>query len=286
MNSLNKVTTSTSNFSSPIKARSFNNVIAQYLASLSKYPLLKHDKVIELFKILDKDSGASLSMKKAARKKLIESNLRLVISIARKYQFHGLPLEDLIQEGNIGLMKAIDDHFRWEKGYRFSTYARWWIIQSINEYVLKAKRMIRLPPHAATIQRKLMAEAEKYREKFGTEPTIDELANLTGSSKKVASATMHAGKGTISLQKPAFKNQDGSVSLIQDVIKDDRENLNPFARISSKELLKVTLEVLGTLSKKEETIIRLRFGLTDCSPQDYPITDDEISQVESGKNFQ
>lgn len=268
------------------RVQSFDNVMGQYLTALRNYPLLKHPKVVELFQTLE-DETASKAEKHAARQKLTVSNLRLVVSIAKCYAGHKLPMEDLIQEGNIGLMKAIT-RFDWKRGFKFSTYATWWIKQAIGQHVLKNKRTIRLPAHAATVQRKLMQAAAAYREKFGQEATIEELTDIVGASATVARATMHAGRGTISLQQPAYVSRGGGEgAMIQDVVPDTRSGCSPFQNVSEKQLLEIVKRVMSRLSPKEEAILRLRFGLTEDSTDSsaFPITEDEIAQVMAGKGL-
>jgi RNA polymerase primary sigma factor len=266
--------------------RKFDSVMAQYLASLRNYPLLPHPKVVELFQTLE-DGVSSVATKHAARQKLTVSNLRLVVSIAKQYMGHKLPMEDLIQEGNIGLMKAIT-RFDWKRGYRFSTYATWWIKQAIGQHVLKNKRTIRLPAHAATVQRKLMQAAAAYREEFGQEATLEELTEIVGASETVVKATMHAGRGTISLQQPAYISRGGGEgAMIQDVVPDTRSGCSPFQNVSEKQLLEITKRVMSKLTPKEEAILRLRFGLVEDGKNSdaYPITEGEMAQVMAGKGL-
>jgi RNA polymerase primary sigma factor len=147
-----------------------NTAISNYLSSLQSYPQLDHEELIKLFQ--DYEKGGNVS--EAARKKLTESNLRLVVYVAKKQKGHNLPLEDLIQEGNLGLLKAIE-RFDWKKGFRFSTYATWWIKQAISQHILKRKKIIRLPAHAASVQKKLIQASIAFKEEMGCEPTPEEL---------------------------------------------------------------------------------------------------------------
>jgi RNA polymerase primary sigma factor len=268
-------TTRKSKESSDIKA----DAVGSYLASLHKLPQLKHPEVVDLFKTLEQGNSAS----ERARKKLIECNLRLVVSIAKQYKGHNLPIEDLIQEGNIGLMKAVE-RFKWEKGFKFSTYATWWIKQAIGQHVLKRKRIIRLPAHAAAIQRKMLKAADEFRESMGCEPTQEELQAMIGASETVVKATMHSGRNVISLQQPisASESSDGTIG---DKIEDDRLGSDPHENVEQKELLEITRRVLDTLSMKEAAILRLRFGLCDDNAGSYPITELEIDEVMSGKGL-
>ena len=152
-----------------------DGALKSYLGALNRHPQLPHAEMMSLFQRLE--GGES-----SAKNRLVEANLRLVVSIAKQYRGHNIPLEDLVQEGNIGLMKSIE-RFDYRKGFRFSTYATWWIKQAIGQHVLKRKRMIRLPAHAAGVQRKLVSAAEEYRKEFGVEPSQEELAELTGASE-------------------------------------------------------------------------------------------------------
>jgi RNA polymerase primary sigma factor len=268
------------------------NVVSMYLSTLQRYPQLKHPEVVELFKqynagvVRDADDEVVSRSKEAQgiRNKLTECNLRLVVSIAKQYKGHNLPIEELIQEGNIGLMKAVD-RFKHEKGFRFSTYATWWIKQAIGQFILKRKSTIRMPAHAKTVQRKMLQAAEEYRKAMGCEPTVEELTALVGASETVVKATMHAGRSTISLQQPLSTSGDGDT--IEDKVEDDRPGADPFENVAEKQLLEVAQDVLSGLSAKEAAILRLRFGLVEDSTDStqYPITEEEARAVMSGKGL-
>lgn len=268
------------------------NVVSSYLTALQRFPQLNKQQATELFQAYEKgckrDAEGEVTERTPEaikiRKKLTECNLRLVVSIAKQYKGHNIPIEDLIQEGNIGLMKSID-RFKWEKGFMFSTYATWWIKQAIGQHVLKRKRMIRLPAHAATVQRKMLQAAEEFRETSGTEPTTEELMEIVGASETVVKATMHSGRGIISLQQPL--NTSGEGDTIEDKVEDERPGSDPFANVAEKQLLEITKDVLMSLSHKEAAILRLRFGLVDDSTDssEYPITEEEMRSVMEGKGL-
>lgn len=252
-----------------------DSIIQDYLKDLKSFSLLKHPEVVTLFK--DYVEGDSASAKKA-KKKLIESNLRLVISIAKKHKGHNIPLEDLIQEGNLGLLKAID-RFDYKRGFKFSTYATWWIKQAISQHILKRKRMIRLPAHAASVQKKIVQAADEYRSMMGCEPSNDELLDLIDASETVVKATIASGRNTVSLNQTLSSDPDSGT--IDEKIKDEDENVNPFHVTSSKELLCIVQKVLQTLSEKESAILRLRFGLFDenMDTTDYVINESDINDL-------
>jgi len=261
-----------------LKFSSRNDVVHSYLNDMKSFTQLKHPEVVTLFKeyALGGTSGEK------ARKKLIESNLRLVISIAKKHKGHNIPLEDLIQEGNLGLLKAIE-RFDWKKGFRFSTYATWWIKQAISQHVLKRKRMIRLPAHAATLQKKLLQAADEFREQMGCDPSDEDLMELVDASETVVKATLSSGRNVISLNQATSSDPDAGT--LEDKLEDIEERNNPFTSVSSKELMGIVRNVLMTLSDKESAILRLRFGLFD-EPDDkdsYSITSEDLDVVAAGQ---
>lgn len=270
----------TKNKKNSLNTNSEHNVIASYFDSLYQIPQLKHEELVELFKTYE----AKNALSDKARTKLVECNLRLVVSIAKQYKNNSMPLEDLVQEGNIGLLKAVEK-FDWRKGFRFSTYATWWIKQAIGHHVLKRKRMVRLPAHAATIQRKLIQATNDYREAMGCDPSQEELMELVGASETVVKATIISGRDAVSLQQNVGHSEGGEF-LLQDVIEDERLEMNPFENIAKKQLIEIARNVLNSLSPKESAILRLRFGLVDDVINDnetYPISDEEVTALMHGK---
>lgn len=264
-----------------------SELMQSYLDSLYSMPRLTHEELCALYSEFE-NSSTSPKSKELIRKKLIESNLRLVVSIAKTYKGHQLPILDLIQEGNIGLMKAVE-RFDYTRGFKFSTFATWWIKQAIGQHVQKRKRVVRLPAHAIAAQKRLMQAAEKFQQDHGVAPTDDELSNVVDDiSDTVKKATLFAGRGTISLDesyyKLGIKMSAGREKTIGDVIPDESGNVDPFTNCSDVETIQMIKRVISTLSVKEAAILRLRFGLVESNVDDeeFPITEEELAHIKNG----
>jgi RNA polymerase primary sigma factor len=260
--------------------------MSNYLSSLKNFQQLTHDDSIKLFreydegrKNIDDDSYELTPRSKVIRNKLVEANLKLVISIAKQYNGYNLPMEDLIQEGNLGLIKSIDKYDP-EKGFKFSTYATWWIKQAIGQHVLKRKRMIRMPAHAVSIQKRMIEMTADFKKEMGCDPTQEELLALLGTSENVLKATIQSSKNVISLQQLSYSSPDSDA--VEDHIEDKREGSDPFQNVSDKQISDIIRNVLHTLSPKEAIILRLRFGLVEdkSDSEGFPITQDEIVRMD------
>lgn len=252
------------------------DVMTAYFKDVRRHDQLKHPEVVDLFKTYE--SGGPEADK--ARKKLVECNLRLVSSIAKNYKNANIPLADLIQEGNIGLLKAIE-RFDHKRGFRFSTYATWWIKQAINQHITGRRRIIRLPAHAATLQRKLMQAIEEYKEQMGCEPSEEELITLVGASEVVVRATLASGRNVVSLSQPS--SVDSETNTLSDRIVD--ESPSPFEKVAMGELVDIVKGVLTKLSDKETAILRLRFGLVeeDIDRSEYLLTEQDSRELAAGR---
>jgi RNA polymerase primary sigma factor len=271
-----------------VSSKKQDSSISSYFSSLKRFDNLTHDESISLFrdyakgrKVIDKDQDCFelTNQSKLIRNRLIEANLKLVISIAKQYKGYSLPLEDLIQEGNLGLIKSID-RYDPEKGFRFSTYATWWIKQAIGQHILKRKRMIRLPAHAASVHRKLSDAVEDFKREMGCEPSQEELSAILGTSEDVLKATVQSSKSIVSLQQLSFSSPDSDA--VEDRIEDKSEGIDPFQNVSDKQVVTIIRDVLFSLSPKEATILRLRFGLAEENDDDvnFPISQSEINKIE------
>ena len=249
--------------------------IKMYLREIGQIPLLTYEEEIALaLKVLENDEEA--------KQKLIESNLRLVVSIAKKHTNRGLKMLDLIQEGNMGLMKAVEK-FEYEKGFKFSTYATWWIRQAITRAIADQGRTIRIPVHMIETINKIKKESRIILQETGKEATAEELAKKLEIPVDKVKSILEMNQDPISLETPVGSEED---SELGDFVEDDKF-LNPYdatTRVLQKEQLD---GVLKTLSEREEMVLRYRYGLDDGSPKTleevgkiFNVTRERIRQIE------
>ena len=238
-----------------------------YLRQIGKTPLLTQEEEIDLAKrILEGDEKA--------RNKLVKANLRLVVSIARKYLGRGLPLLDLIQEGNIGLMKATEK-FDYKKGFKFSTYATWWIKQAVSQSITNKSRAIRLPNHIMEQVSKIRHATKALTTELGRQPSNEELATHLNITPGKLNLILGAIQPTSSLEAPAYSNSKDEPLSMMDLLEDE-SSLSPEAHVmamSSSEEMRVAMEEF--LKPKERDVLKLRYGLNDGCHRNL----EEIAQV-------
>ena len=254
-----------------------NEILSVYLREINRIPLLSYDEEYEL--ALKAKAGD-----KAARDRIINANLRFVVSVAKKFRGNGLPLSDLIDEGNIGLITALDK-FEPEKGYHFISYAVWWIRQSIMKAISEKSRAVRLPLNRSNeliqiqkAQKSLMHEMEK------TAPTAEEIADLTGLDRKLVDDLLSISQDIVSFDSPVRKD-DESDSTFGDFIEDEADG--PETQIIDSSLKDEVQGILSVLTDKERAIIIKRFGLDGSEPKSlkeigegYGLTKERIRQIE------
>ena len=250
--------------------------VRMYLKEIGKVPLLSAAEEIEIAKrMADGDQDA--------KKQLAEANLRLVVSVAKRYVGRGMLFLDLIQEGNLGLIKAVEK-FDYRKGYKFSTYATWWIRQAITRAIADQARTIRIPVHMVETINKLIRVNRQLLQEYGREPRPDEIAREMGISEEKVREIIKVAQEPVSLETPIGEEED---SHLGDFIPDD--DAPAPAEVAAFTLLKEQLmEVLDTLTPREENVLRLRFGLDDGKARtleevgrEFKVTRERIRQIEA-----
>ena len=250
--------------------------VRMYLKEIGKVSLLSSDEEIELAQRMEKGDPA-------AKARLAEANLRLVVSIAKRYVGRGMQLLDLIQEGNLGLMKAVEK-FDYKKGYKFSTYATWWIRQAITRAIADQARTIRIPVHMVETINKLLRVSRQLLQELGREPTNEEIAERMDIPASRVREILKISQDPVSLETPIGEEED---SHLGDFIKD--ENITAPADAAAFVLLKEQLnEVLYTLTDREQEVLKLRFGLEDGRARtleevgrEFNVTRERIRQIEA-----
>ena len=255
---------------------SLNDPVRMYLKEIGKIPLLT----------LEEEHKLAVRMAEGdeeAQKKMTEANLRLVVSIAKRYVGRGLPFLDLIQEGNLGLIKAVGK-FDYTKGYKFSTYATWWIRQSITRAIADQARTIRIPVHMVETINRVLRTSHSMVQKLGREPTTKEIADELHIEESKVEEVLKIAQEPVSLETPIGEEED---SHLGDFIQDD-EASQPSEEASYTLLREQLEEVLSTLTPREEQVLRMRFGLTDGKPhtleevgKEFDVTRERIRQIES-----
>jgi RNA polymerase primary sigma factor len=239
---------------------------------------LSSDQIKETVRAIEKGEAKA----KEAKSEMVKANLRLVISIARRYLNRGLQFLDLIQEGNIGLMKAVDK-FEYKRGYKFGTYATWWIRQAMTRAIADQARTIRIPVHMIDIINKLNRTSRTLVQQNGREPTLEEIAEKMGISLEKVQKILKITKKPISLETPIGEEED---SRLEDFI-EDKEAISPQDVAISSSMTKQIQRVLSTLNQREEKILRMRFGIGEKHDhtleevgQDFELTRERIRQIE------
>ena len=261
---------------SALEGVSIEDPVRMYLKEIGKVPLLSAEEEIELAKRMEEGD-------EEAKKKLAEANLRLVVSIAKRYVGRGMLFLDLIQEGNLGLIKAVEK-FDYHKGYKFSTYATWWIRQAITRAIADQARTIRIPVHMVETINKLIRVSRQLLQELGREPLPEEIAEEMNMPVDRVREILKISQEPVSLETPIGEEED---SHLGDFIQDD--NVPVPAEAAAFTLLKEQLvEVLGTLTEREQKVLCLRFGLEDGRARtleevgkEFNVTRERIRQIEA-----
>jgi RNA polymerase sigma factor RpoD-like protein len=281
--------------------RDEEDLVRLYLTDIGQYPLLTKDDEVRLAQLIEGGNAAREQMVRAksltpakkrelrrcarqgdaAQRTFVQSNLRLVVSIAKKYQASGLPLLDLIQEGNLGLMHAVEK-FDWRKGFKFSTYATWWIRQAITRAIADHSRTIRIPVHMVETLNRISRVNRSLVNEMGREPTPEELAQRTGVPARKVRLILESSRKPLSLETPI-----GDDSELGDFL-EDKGAESPNDNLITQDLTNQVERALSTLSPKEKEILRLRFGIGEAGEHTleevgrrFSVTRERIRQIET-----
>ena len=262
---------------SSLKDRTVADPVRMYLKEIGRIPLLNREEEIRLAQKVE--AGDPL-----AKKGLIDANLRLVVSIAKKYIGRGMTFLDLIQEGNKGLIRAVEK-FDWTKGFKFSTYATWWIRQAITRSIADQARTIRIPVHMVETINKLMRTSRRLMQDLGREPTPEEIGEAMEMEADKVREILKISQNTTSLESPVGDGDDDSV--LGDFISDDGQ-VSPYEATSMQMLRENVEEVLGALSDREARVLKMRFGLSGNKMmtleevgKQFGVTRERIRQIEA-----
>lgn len=243
-----------------------------YFKQVGKTKLLTREDEVMLSQRIEKGD-------QRARDRMIRANLRLAISIAKKYQNRGCDLEDLIQESSIGLVKAVD-RFDWRKGFKFSTYACWWIKQAVRRHIASHSSSIRLPSYAKSIMWKIKQTKIDYEEEFGCAPTNEELADLLGVSQDTLESVLRCSSTPVSLDKSLRYKSAEIGRTLSDIVPDENYKM-PDDALDEQKITEIVRASLASLSSREEKIMRMRFGITENNHDhiNFPITNEEKKKL-------
>ena len=253
--------------------------VKMYLREIGKIPLLSQEEEQELARrVVEGD--------KKARDKMIEANMRLVVSVAKKYSGRGLDFLDLIQEGNTGLLRAVEK-FDPDKGFKFSTYATWWIRQAVTRAIADQARTIRIPVHMVETINKLLRASRKLTAELNREPTVEEIAKEMDIDVEKVDYIMRIKQDIASLDQSVGKDGDDEDSVLGDFVEDE-ERVSPEDSAANQMLKEQLAEIISTLSEREQKIIKLRFGIGGGRPHtleevgaEFSVTRERIRQIEA-----
>ena len=256
-----------------------DDLVRLYLREIGKIPLLTQEEELELAKKAAKGN-------KKAKDKMVEANMRLVVSIAKRYSGRGLDFLDLIQEGNTGLLRAVEK-FDPDKGFKFSTYATWWIRQAITRAIADQARTIRIPVHMVETINKVLRATRKLTQELNREPTIEEVAKEMDMEPEKVEYVMKIKQDIASLDQSVGRDGDDEDSVLGDFVEDE-ERISPEDSAANQILKEQLATIISTLSEREQKIIKLRFGIGGGRPHtleevgaEFSVTRERIRQIEA-----